>query len=145
MLFNMNFKIMYMSIFSWLYKENITDAIFLYCKQSKQNKLSKNSVVVIYVCLIKIWAPHQIRKIASCACAGMPGAFSPRRGFAIPTCITARDTRAVMHAGIVNQPSPLKSVVGKTFRRMRNPQFNLSGKRPISIQHSFVSSKYAAV
>ena len=93
MLFNMNFKIMYMRIFSWLYKENITDAIFLYCKPSKQNKLSKNSVVVIYVCLIKIWASYQIRKIASCACAGNAGSVFPAPRVRDPdmhhgTCVT---------------------------------------------------------
>ena len=38
-----------------------------------------------------IWASYQIRKIASCACAGNAGNVLPRhRGLAIPTCITAR-------------------------------------------------------
>ena len=45
----------------------------------------------------------------------MPGTFPPHRGLAIPTCITTRDARVLMHAGIAKQWLPLKSVAGKTF------------------------------
>ena len=42
--------------------------------------------------------------------------FPRHCGLAIPKCITARSvTRAVVHAGIANQRSPLKSMAGKTF------------------------------
>ena len=46
-----------------------------------------------------------------------------------------RDARAVMHAGIAKERLPLKSAAGgkrsRHSRRMRNLQFDLSGKRPI--------------
>ena len=45
------------------------------------------------------WASCQIRKIASCACAGNAGNVFPRhRGLAIPTCITARAWRTCRDA-----------------------------------------------
>ena len=47
-----------------------------------------------------------------------------------------RDARAVLHAGIANWRFPLKSAVGgkrsRHSRRMRNPQFYVSGKRPMN-------------
>ena len=58
--------------------------------------------------------------------------FPSHRGLAIPACVTARDTRAVIHAGIANYQFPLKS--GKRYRhsrRMCNHQFCVFGKRPI--------------
>ena len=57
-------------------------------------------------------------------------AYFPRhRGLAIPACIRARASRALMHAGIANKWFPLKSVSGKRSRRMRNPQVYVSGKK----------------
>ena len=53
-----------------------------------------------------------------------------------------RDARAVMHAGIANSRFPLNSAAGgkrsRHSRRMRNPRFYVSGKRPMvpSFQHS---------
>ena len=50
--------------------------------------------------------------------------FPRHRGLAIPICITARNARAVMHAGMTNYRFPLRR--GKRswhFRCMRNPQF----------------------
>ena len=41
--------------------------------------------------------------------------FPRHHGLAIPTFITARPARAVLHAGIAKQRFPLKSVAGKTF------------------------------
>ena len=49
--------------------------------------------------------------------------------------------RAVMHAGIAEERFPLKSVAGKRSRHplcMRNPQFYVSGKRPISSFYNMV-------
>ena len=44
----------------------------------------------------------------------LPGTFSPPRGFAIQTCITACAWRnAVIHTGIADSRFPLKSVAGK--------------------------------
>ena len=58
---------------------------------------------------------------------GMPGKFSPP-----PTSNETagyRDARAVMHVGIVNPRFLGKR--SRHSRRMRNPQFYVSGKRPI--------------
>ena len=86
------------------------------------------------------WASYQIPKIEGCACAGNTGNVFCHRGLPIPTCITelyVRDARAVMHTGI-----PLTSCFliswwwgkhSRHSRRMRKPQFYVSGKRPIII------------
>ena len=64
---------------------------------------------------------------------GMPGTYSPpptSKGTA--SCRSrhasrhVHDARAVMHVGIANPRWP-----GKRSRRMRNPRFYVSGKRPI--------------
>ena len=82
------------------------------------------------------WASYQIRKIAGCACAGNTGNVFPATDIsgnyrlAIPACITARASRALMHFGIAHLRWR-----GKRFRhsqRMRNPQFYISAKRPMS-------------
>ena len=84
------------------------------------------------------WASYQIRKIARCACARNAGNVFPatdfkgNRGLAIPACITARAPRTCRDACRDSLPA----VAGKTarhFRRMRNPQLYVSGKRPITI------------
>ena len=81
------------------------------------------------VWMIYQWASYQIRKIAGCACTGNAGNVFPATNFnrnrllMIPACITAR---AVMHVGIANPRWR-----GKHSRRMRNPNFYVSGKRPI--------------
>ena len=77
-------------------------------------------------------------KLRAAHAPGMPGTFSPPPQVSDldmhhGTCVTAR---AVMHAGIANPRFPLKAVAGKRSRhswRMRNPQFCVSGKRPIAI------------
>ena len=76
--------------------------------------------------------PVRYVKLRFAHAPGMPGTVFRHRGLAIPTCITAR---VVMHAGIVNQRFPYKSVAGKTFPAFAahaNPQFYVSGKRPMS-------------
>ena len=77
------------------------------------------------VAVVPTWASCQIRRFAGCACAGNAGNVfltSKFRG----NRITARVSRTyLMHVGNTNP-----AVAGKRSRRMRNPQFYLSGKRP---------------
>ena len=85
--------------------------------------------------LAKPWAPCQIRKIAGCACAGNAGnVFSRHRGLAIPTCITAR---AWCMPGSLTSSfiwSWWRGKRSRHSRRMRNPQFDVPGKRPMAVQ-----------
>ena len=78
------------------------------------------------------WASCQIHKIAGCACPGNAGNVFPRhRGLAIPTCVTHVPW---CMSGSLTSVFLLKSVAGERSRhsqRMRNPQFYISGKRPI--------------
>ena len=84
------------------------------------------------------WASCQIRKIAGCACAGKPGKFSP------PSCLRDPD----MHQGtcVTHMPWCIPGSLTSVFRRSRwrgkrsrhsrrisNPQFYVSGKRPMGI------------
>ena len=83
------------------------------------------------------WASWHIRKIAGCACPWNAGNVFPSiaRKQSRHASRHVRDARAVMHVGIVNLRFPLKSVAGKRSRhsrRMRNPQFCVSGKRTIT-------------
>ena len=89
---------------------------------------------------LRTWASCQIRKIAGCACSGNTGNVSPpptSKEIAIPACITARawrtfwvrGARAVMHVGIAIPRWRRKR--SRHSRRMHNPQFYVSGKRPI--------------
>ena len=79
-----------------------------------------------------LWASYQIQKIVGCACAGNAGNVFPATDLkgnhylAIPACITAR---AVRHVGIANPRRRGKR--SRHSRHMRNPQFCVSGKRPI--------------
>ena len=60
--------------------------------------------------------------------------FKVNRWLAIPTCITAvRHARAVMHVGIVNPWRRGKR--SRHSRRMRNPQFYVSGRYPLPPLH----------
>ena len=70
----------------------------------------------IIVCSVFTWASYQIRKIVGCACAGNAGNVFPRR-------------RAVMHVGIAHLRWRGKR--SRHSRRMRDPQFYVSGKRPM--------------
>ena len=71
------------------------------------------------------WASYQICKIAGCACVGNAGnvfpatAFKGNHGLAIPACITARAW-------------PQMSWCMPGCWSMRNPQFYISGKRPMA-------------
>ena len=85
----------------------------------------------------RVWAFYQIRKIASCACAGNAGnAFPPltSKETAIQQSRHAsrhvRDARAVRHVGIANPRWRIKR--SRHSRRMRNPQFHVSDKRPVT-------------
>ena len=78
------------------------------------------------------WTSCQIRKIASCTCAGNAGNVFPTTDFkgdrklATPACIEAR---AVMHVGIANPR--LRGKRPRHSRRMRHSQLCVSGKRPM--------------
>ena len=82
------------------------------------------------------WTSYQIRKLPVAHAPGMPGTFSPPPTSKQTASYRSRHAsrhvrhaRAVMHVGIANPwwwgKRPRHS------RRMRNPQFCLSGKRPI--------------
>ena len=83
-----------------------------------------------------LWPSLQIHKIAGCACAGNSGNVFPTTDFkgnrhlAIPACITARASRTCRDAcHIANQRC--RGERSRHSRRMCNPQFYVSGKRPI--------------
>ena len=84
--------------------------------------------------IITPWASYQICKIAGRACTRNAGNLFPATEFegncyiAIPACITAR---ALMHVGIAYPRWRGKR--SQHSRRMRNPQFYVSGKKPISV------------
>ena len=84
------------------------------------------------------WASYQIRKIADCACTGNAGnVFPATAGYRSRHASRhVRHARAVMHAGIDKKRFPLKWVAGKRSRRMRNPQFYVSDKRPMTWRQS---------
>ena len=82
------------------------------------------------------WASCQIRKIAGCACAGNAGNDFPATDFKGNRKLATRhasrhvrNARAVIHVGIASPRRRGKR--SRYSRRMRNPQFYLSGKRPI--------------
>ena len=67
------------------------------CKRIHSN--IQNNIFSFDYAMDLAWASCQIRKIASCACAGNAGSISPRHlGLAIPTCITARAWRTCRDA-----------------------------------------------
>ena len=82
------------------------------------------------------WASYQIRKIEGCACAGNAGnVFPPQlvrdpdmhHGTCVthvPWCLTGSLTSGFLW-------SRWREKRSRHSRRMRNPQFRLSGKRPI--------------
>ena len=82
------------------------------------------------------WASYQIGKSAACACPGNAGNVFPpptsketagQRSRHASRLV--RDARAVMHVGIANPRWRGKR--SRHFRRMRNPQFYVTGKRPM--------------
>ena len=85
------------------------------------------------------WAPCQIRKIAGCACAGNAGnVFPPPRvsnpGMHHGTCVTHVPwckSRSIT-SGFLWIHRREKS--SRHSRHMRNPQFYVSGKRPMPRQ-----------
>ena len=84
------------------------------------------------------WASCQIRNIVGCACAGDAGNVFPATDFkgnrllAIPACITARAWRTCRDACRDRLPEVARGKRSRHSRRMRNPKFNVSGKRPIA-------------
>ena len=113
-------------IFAW-FVMNINDGLF---RSILIPQLAMHSAVELWT-----WASYQIRKIADCACAGN-GAFSP------PSLVIDPD----MHHGtcLTHVPCCMSGPLTSCFlwnrwrgkrsqhsRRMRNPQFCVSGKRPM--------------
>ena len=85
----------------------------------------------------KPWASYQIRKIACCACAGMPGTFSPPPRVSDPdmhhdTCVTHVSwcMPGSLTSGFLW--SRWRGNRSRHSRRMRKLQFCVSGKRPIA-------------
>ena len=86
------------------------------------------------------WASYHICKIAGCACAGNAGNVFPATDFKWNRWLPkrhasrhVRHARAMMHVGIANPRCREKR--SRHSRRMRNPQFYVSGKRPMFEEH----------
>ena len=84
------------------------------------------------------WASYQIRKNAGCAYTGNAGNVFPATHFKEIASYRSRHAsrhvrhaRAVMHVGIDNPRWRGKR--SRHSRRMRNPQFCVSGKRPMEL------------
>ena len=92
------------------------------------------------------WASYQIRKLRVAHARGMPGTFSP------PLCVRHRD----MHKGtcVTHMPWCMPGSLTSGFlqirwrrkrsrysRCMRNPQFCLSGKRPVYFDTNYSVSR----
>ena len=106
----------------------VTDRIVVYTQ-----------VIISFITNRGVWVSCQIRKIAGCACAGNAGNdfpatdFQGNRELAIPaTSRHVRHARAVMDVGIAS-PRP-RGERSRHSRRVRNPRFYLSGKRPMDKQ-----------
>ena len=87
------------------------------------------------------WVSCQVRKIAGCACAGNAGIASD------PDMHHARDACALIHAGWPTGGVLCSRWRGKRSqhsRRMHNPQFYVSGRRPIiiSVMDSWFDKQY---
>ena len=86
------------------------------------------------------WASYQIRKIAGCACAGNAGIPSTRvsdpdmhHGTCathVPWCMPGS-----LNSGVLW--SRWRGKRSRHFRRMRNPQFYVSSKRPMACHGNF--------
>ena len=88
--------------------------------------------VVVWDVITLPWVSYQIRKIAGCACAGNAGHVFPHRRLQWKSRHASRHVRharAVMHVGIAYPRCRGKH--SRHSRLMRNPQFYVSGKRPI--------------
>ena len=83
------------------------------------------------------WASYQIRKIVVCACAGNAGNVFPATDFKETASKRSRyasqhvrDAHAEMHVGMANPQ--WRGERSRHSRRMRNPQFYISGKRSMA-------------
>ena len=80
-----------------------------------------------------LWASYQIHKIAGCACAG-------NTGNVFPATAGYRSRHASRHVRHTRWPGKRS----RHSRRTRNPQFYLSGKRPmVQIQVRIISQTNA--
>ena len=94
------------------------------------------------------WASYRRSKLRVAHTLAMPVTFSPsltsnetasKRSRHAPRHV--RHARAVMHVGIANPRWPGKR--SRHSRRMRNPQFCVSCKRPITKSVTYYSRKWA--
>ena len=113
---------MFMLRLSWAILIHFVKLYALWREVQSVHSHEQNNFVILtftlrHFCFILLaWASCQVRKIASCACAGNPETFSPPQRVSDPdihhgTCVT----RAVIYAGIAYQRFPLKSMAEKTF------------------------------
>ena len=96
------------------------------------------------------WASYEIRKIAGCACAGNAGNISPPPPVNDPymhhgTCVTHVPWCMLRSLTSGFLWSRWRGKRCRYSRRMRNPQFYLSGKRPIKHALGFVILGFAVV
>ena len=93
------------------------------------------SILCLRHCKV-VWTCYQIHKIAGCACTRNVGKVFPTSNFkanrylAIPACIMAHAWRTCPDACRVANPL-WQGKRSWHSRRMRNPQFYVSGKRPM--------------
>ena len=90
-----------------------------------------------------VWAFYRIRKIAGCACTENAGNIFPAidfkgdRSLAIPACITVHVWRTCRDACRIADLQWLGER-SRHSQRMRNPQFYVSGKRPIAVPYNTI-------
>ena len=94
-------------------------------------------IVCFKIQLTSPWASYQIRKIVGCACAGNSGSVIPATDFRRKPLLSDPDMHhgtCVTHVPWCMSGSLTRKWRGKRFRhsrRMHNPQFYVSGKRPM--------------
>ena len=94
---------------------------------------------LIHVSKLDPWASYQIRKIANCACTGNAGNVFPDTDF---------KGNRVMHVPWCMSGSLTRGKRSQHSRRMRNPWFYVSGKRPMvhnCVSISFFQSQFFSV
>ena len=110
---------------------------WLYILLNRREAQQSTNRVHNYWCIMYVysaWASYQIRKIVGCTCAGSAGNVFPTADF--------KGNRIIaMHVGIA-----IQRWWGKRYRnsrRMCNPQFCVSGKRPMQNTHTLYTNNYA--
>ena len=91
-----------------------------------------------------VWAPCQMRKIAGCACAGNAGNVFPAPQIRDPdmhhgTCVTHVPWCMLESLNCVFLWSWWRGKRSRHSRRMRNPQFYVSDKRPLHWVYKWIT------